>query len=319
MNGFRILGTGSALPKQVVTNEMLTKLFDTSDEWIKTHTGISERRILKDEGLTDLACEACRRALENAGCGASEIDTVIVSTIGGDYVSPSMSCFISARLGISPAHMLDSNMACPGFTWALETADTYFRSGKTKKALVVAAEAMSRFADWTDRSNAVLFGDGAGAVVLGEGGALLGARLSFRPSEHITVWKPHGNCPFSEREEKPAFYQNGQEVYKFAVSTIAGEIAALLDEKGFSPEDVSLYLLHQANIRILESARTKLKMPPEKFPHNIERVGNTSSASTAILLDEVNRAGMLKNGDKFVICCFGAGLVTGTLLLEWNI
>lgn len=317
---FNILGTGSCHPKKCITNNDLATFMDTNDEWIYTRTGIKERRILTDESLLDISVEASLAALSDAGVNSEEIDLIIFSTLQGDYISPSMCCLLSKRLGIPCGRMLDINMGCSGFIYALDTADSYFKAGKTKKALIVCAEAMSRVSDWTDRSTCVLFGDGVGAVVLEKGDGLKDISLVVDGEyEHLYVPIASGNSPFSvQTEQKPFLKMDGQEIYIFAVSTIVKEINIMLDKIGMTADEPDFYILHQANTRIIDSARKKLKQPVEKFPHNLEKYGNTSSATIPMMLDEMNRDGILKKGDKLILCSFGAGLTTGTCAIEWN-
>ena len=316
---FKIIGTGSCHPKRCVTNDQLAAFLDTSDEWISTRTGIRERRVVTDETILDLACEASEAALQNAGVKAEELDFIIFTTLQGDFISPSMCCLLSKRLGAVCTRLLDMNMACPGFIYALDIADSHFKSGKAEKGLVVSAEAMSRIVDWNDRSTCVLFGDGAGAAVLEKGDGFKEAIFTVDGGyENINVPVWGGNSPFSAPAEQKAFLtMNGQEVYIFAVSSIVQQINAILEKNGMTADEPSFYILHQANIRIIESARKKLKQPQEKFPINLDRYGNTSSATIPMLLDELNGQGRLKKGDKLVLCGFGAGLVTGTCILEW--
>ena len=254
------------------------------------------------------------------GVSPDEIDLLLVTTLQGDCVSPSLCCLAAGELGLSRCtQMLDLNMACCGFLYALDVADSYFRAGKAAKALVISAEGMSRLLDWSDRSTCVLFGDGAGAAVLEPGDGLLDIRLTVSPGiEHISVGARGSVSPFENPRDSYAVRMNGQEIYIFAVSAITGEISKILASHGLSPDDVGHYVLHQANLRIIESARRKLKQAPEKVPHSIERYGNTSSASIPILLDELNRAGVLTDGETVVLCGFGAGLTTGTCLLRWH-
>ena len=317
---FTITGTGRAVPERTVTNDELSTMMETSDEWISSRTGIRERRVLTHETLLELTAAAGRNALENAGASPDEIDLLLVTTLQGDYISPSLSCLVAGELGLSRCtQMLDINMACCGFLYALDAADSYFRAGKATKALVISAEAMSRLLDWGDRSTCVLFGDGAGAAVLEPGDGLLGIRLTVSPgAEHISVGIRGDDSPFENTHNCFSLRMNGQEIYIFAVSAITTEIGKILTSHGLTPDDVGHYVLHQANLRILESARRKLKQPPEKVPHSIERYGNTSSASIPILLDELTRAGTLADGETVVLCGFGAGLTTGTCLLRWH-
>lgn len=316
---FKIIGTGSCHPKRCVTNNQLAEFLDTSDEWISTRTGIKERRVVTDESILDLAYTAAEAALENAGVKAEELDFIIFTTLQGDFVSPSMSCLLSKRLGAVCTRLLDLNMACPGFIYALDVADSHFKAGKAEKGLVVSAEAMSRIVDWSDRSTCVLFGDGAGAAVLEKGEGFKEAIFTVDGGfEHINIPVWDGNSPFSPQTGRKGFLtMNGQEVYIFAVSSIVQQITVILAGHGMTADEPSFYILHQANNRIIESARKKLKQPEEKFPLNLDRYGNTSSATIPMLLDELNRQGRLKRGDKLVLCGFGAGLITGTCILEW--
>ena len=314
-----ILGTGSALPSQVVSNDDLTAFLDTSDEWIRTRTGICERRILKEETLYDLAVAAGRRALEDADVSPETIDLVIVSTLQGDLVSPSMSILIQKDLGLTKCtRALDINMGCTGFLYALDAAESFFSSGKAKRALILCAEAMSKFADWRQRSTCVLFGDGAGAAVA-EAGGTFDVFFRMKPEwEHLYIPRNRGNCPFEHKELAEEFLaMNGQEIYKFAVASIVRDIEDMLARQCRTAEEVSYYLLHQANLRILESARRKLGQPESRFPHNVDRVGNMSSASIPVLLDEVNRKGMLRRGDRLILGAFGAGLTSCAAWLVW--
>jgi len=316
---FHIIGTGSCHPEKRITNDQLAEFLDTSDEWISTRTGIKERRVLTNEKVLDLAYEASLAALENAGVGAEELDFIIFTTMLGDFITPSMSCLLSKRLGTVCTRVLDMNMACPGFIYALDVADSMFKAGKAEKGLVVSAEAMSRIVDWTDRSTCVLFGDGAGAAVLAKGDGFKDAIFTVDggyENLYVPIWD--GNSPYAAPAGQKAFLKmNGQEVYIFAVSSIMQQITAILEKNGMTADEPSFYILHQANIRIIESARKKLNQPVDKFPVNLDRYGNTSSATVPMLLDELNRQGRLKKGDKLVLCGFGAGLITGTCILEW--
>ena len=314
----KILGTGSALPGKAVSNDELAGFLDTSDEWISTRTGIRERRVLSDETLQSLAERAGRAALENAGVAPEDIDFVLISTVQAETMSPALACDVQPALGLK-CMGLDINGGCTGFIAALAVAEGLIASGRDHKLLVMSAEALSRFADWTDRSTCVLFGDAAGAAVVGEGEGVLDIRFASEPRhEVLCAHTPPGNSPFAV-DPAPAQYlkMQGQEVYKFAVSHSLRDIRDMLAAHGLTPEDVDFYALHQANMRILEAVRTRLKVGPERFPHNIERTGNTSSATIPVLLDELNRAGKLKPGVRLILSAFGAGLCTGTALIRW--
>jgi 3-oxoacyl-[acyl-carrier-protein] synthase-3 len=317
---FTITGTGSAVPDCVKTNDELSRIIDTSDEWIITRTGIQERHICTHETLTDIAAAAAEAALENAGAKASELDLIVCSLVRGDYITPSLACMVQQRIGAHcPA--FDVNAACTGFIYALDVADGFFARDKVKKVLVVSAEAMSKLADWEDRSTCVLFGDGAGAVVLEPGDGLLSIRLSARGDvEPLYIPNVDGNCPFDETKEKrkPYLRMHGQDVYKFAVSAMCGDIMAVIEDAGLSKNDIDHVLPHQANLRIIEAAQKRLRIPRYKVLTSIERYGNMSSASIPVLLDEANRGGRLKAGDILVMSAFGGGLTTGACVLRWG-
>lgn len=314
----KILGTGSSLPKMQVTNDDLSKFLDTNDEWIFPRTGIKSRHIISSEKLEDLAVDAARKALDDAGVAAGELDTLICSNVVNEFITPSLSCIVASKLGIS-CPCFDINCACPGFIYAMDMADSYFRCGKVRKVLIVCAEEPTRMIDWSDRSTCVLFGDGAGAAVFGEGDNLLGTRLSAQPDPdklyEIHKLQP---TPYITKEEADVpLVMKGREVFKFAVTTSSRDITDILASTGITPDQVSYYMIHQANLRIIDGIREHLGVAPEKFPTNIRDHGNSSSASCPILLDECNRAGMFKKGDILVFSAFGAGLLSATAVLEW--
>lgn len=315
----RIIGTGSALPSMVVTNQDLTKFLDTSDEWISTRTGIKERRVLSTESLVSLASKAAKAALDCAGLTAKDIDFILCSTVQGEWVTPALSCVVQRDLGAA-CPTLDVNGACAGFVYALDVADAFIKSGKAGRVLVVCAEAMSHIVNWTRREECVLFGDGAGAVVVDGGEGLLAMRLTANGGTMpLYMRSSTGNSPFETHPTQQDFlHMAGQEVYRFAVNACVEDLRAILTQAGITQGEVDYFLLHQANFRILEAVRARMDQPPEKFPHNLERYGNTSSATVPILLDELNRAGALKPGQTLAISAFGAGLVTGACLIRWN-
>ncbi|HOG01923.1 MAG: 3-oxoacyl-(acyl-carrier-protein) synthase 3 [Firmicutes bacterium ADurb.Bin248] len=315
---FSLIGTGSAYPARRVTNDELARLVDTSDEWIRARTGVYERRVLTDESLEDIACAAALRALEDAGVAPRELDLIVCATIRNDYITPSLACLLQKRLGAGCMSM-DINAACSGFLYALDVADGYFARGRIKKALVVAAEAMSKMVDWTDRATCVLFGDGAGAAVLSEGNDLLSLRVTASGNaEHLGIPNIEGECPFSLRAGKPQHvYMNGQEVYKFAVNALCRELEAIIDAAGVRQEDIAFVLPHQANTRIIDAAAGKLRIGAEKYLSNIERFGNTSAASIPILMDECRRKNMFHPGDLLALSAFGGGFTTGACVLRW--
>ncbi len=315
----RILGTGSALPALTVTNDDLAKFLDTSDEWIRTHTGIQSRQVITDETLLQLAARAANAALENAGLTSADIDYLLCSTVQADTVTPSLGCVLQAEIGAAcPA--LDINGACAGFLYALDLADALLKAGKAARVLVVCAEGMSRMVDWSDRSTCVLFGDGAGAAVVDGGEGLLATRLtSAGDATFLNMHPSPGNSPFATSHlPMRALYMDGPEIYRFAVSHSVKDLRAVCEAAGVALEDVDHFLLHQANKRIIDAARVRLKQPEEKFPLNVQVRGNTSSASVPILLDEVSRAGRLRPGDILAMSAFGAGLTTGACVLRWT-
>ena len=317
----RIIGTGSYLPKKVVTNDDLAKIMDTSDEWIRTRTGIKARHLVQEETTTYMCVEAAKRALENAQMNAEDIDLILVGTITGDHVTPSTACEIQAAIGADKAVAFDINAACSGFLFALHTAHAFIQSGIYQNALILGAETLSKIMDWNDRSTCVLFGDGAGAAVVraDETGLIAFEQGSDGAKGHVLSCRNRkNNNPYvSNDKEYDYVYMDGQEVYKFAVSTVPKSILHVLEKAGLTAEDVSYFALHQANIRIIQSVAKRLKVEESKFPISLDHCGNISAASVPILLDEMNRQGMLQRGDKIILSGFGAGLTWGTALLEW--
>lgn len=314
-----ILGTGSALPARRLNNEELTRMVDTNDEWITTRTGIKERRVITTETLAQLGAKAAELALENAGRSKEEVDLVLCTTVRGDTATPAQANMIEKEMGIS-APAMDINCACAGFIAGLDVASAYVAAGKARCVLLVSAEALSYLTDWTDRSTCVLFGDGAAAVLLGAGDGLQDIKITSQPSEEwLRADAPKGNSPFYQgREQQPYLYMNGQEVYKFAVSSIIRDIRGMLKGNRMDASQIDWFLLHQANLRIIEAARGRLKQPKEKFPTIIDRTGNISSVTIPLLLDELNRAGKILPGQRLMMSAFGAGLTTGAALLTWK-
>lgn len=317
----RIIGTGSYLPETVVTNDDLSKIMDTSDEWIRSRTGICERRLVREETTASLCAEASRRALENASMSAEEIDLILVATITGDYVTPSTACQVQAAIGAVNAVAFDINGACSGFLFALHTAHAYLEAGIYKNALILGAETLSKIMDWNDRSTCVLFGDGAGAAVVRreETGILSFEQGSDGSKGMVLACKGRtNNNPLVSNPHTLGYVEmDGQEVYKFAVSTVPKSITKVLEQGNCAPEEVSYYVLHQANIRIIQSVAKRLKLSEDKFPISLDHCGNISAGSVPILLDEMNQKGMLHRGDKIVLSGFGAGLTWASALVEW--
>ena len=317
----RIVGTGRCLPKTVVTNDDLGKIMDTSDEWISSRTGIRERHLAKEETTAGMSAEAAKKALEMAGMKAEEIDLLIVGTITGDYITPSTACEVQALLGAVNAMAFDINAACTGFMVAMNTADAYIRAGIYKNALVIGAEVLSRIMDWTDRKTCVLFGDGAGAAVLKADNTGMLAYTQGAAGEKgmsLAGQSRLNNNPLITNSQALSYiHMDGQEVYKFAVSTVPASIEKVLAEAGLEPTDIKYFILHQANLRILQSVAKRLKVEEERFPISLDHCGNISAASVPILLDEVNEKGLLQKGDKIVLAGFGAGLTWSACVMEW--
>lgn len=318
--GFRILGTGSALPARSVTNDDLSEFLDTSDEWIFPRTGIRSRRICTSESLDELACEASRGALEAAGVTPDQLDLIICSTTSGDHLIPAEACAIAERLGATcPA--FDVSAACAGFVFALDVADGYFARGRAERVLVVAAEKMSRLVDWEDRATCVLFGDGAAAAVLSAGGQNpLAMRLETEPSvEILHVPGIGGSSPY-DATEHPAntLSMEGRRVFKFGVNAICTSVTELAREAGVAVEDIDHFVFHQANERILSSAVARLGLDDEKVVRSLAETGNISSACVPLALDRLVRSGQLKAGQLVALVGFGAGLDTGACLLRWE-
>lgn len=315
---FRILGTGSAAPKFTLTNDQMAEIVETSDEWIRQRTGIGSRRICKDENLLDLSVRAAEEALASAGVRPEELDLIICTTLRGELITPNHACLVQERIGAScPA--FDINVACTGLIYALDIADCYFARGKTKKILIVAAEEMSSIVDWTDRSTCVLFGDGTGAVVLGEGDGLRAVTVHAEGNREV-LYIPRGEGKLFDGTvvgEPCCVKMDGGEVYKFAVNAMTTGVQKVCEEAGISPSELDFVVPHQANLRIIKAAMSRLHLPMEKAFVNIESYGNTSSASLYIALDELVRSGKLERGMNVALTAFGGGLTSGAALFKW--
>ena len=318
--GFRILGTGSALPARSVTNDDLSEFLDTSDEWIFPRTGIKSRRICAEETLDDLSVEASRLALEAAGVTPDQLDLIICSTTSGDHLIPAEACAIAERLGAScPA--FDVSAACAGFIFALDVADGWFARGRAERALVVSAEKMSRLVDWSDRATCVLFGDGAAAAVLGAGGENpLATHLATEPAVDILHVPGIGGSSPYDGSERPAsvLAMEGRRVFKFGVNAICSSVEALCEQAGVSLGEIDHFVFHQANERILSSAVARLGIDDTKVARALAETGNISSACVPLALDRLVRSGQLEPGQLVALVGFGAGLDTGACLLRWE-
>ena len=317
----QIIGTGSFLPEKIVTNDFLSTIMETSDEWISSRTGIRQRHIAVEETTASMSAEAGRRALLSAGVEAAELDLIVVATCTPDTLVPNTACLVQNELGAVNAVAFDLSAACSGFVFAMQMVDAYFQAGIYKNALVIGAETLSRILDWSDRSTCVLFGDGAGAAVVKA--APRGVMTSSEGSDGtrggaIYVKNRENHNPFVPDIKPMDFlYMDGGEVFKFAAKKVPESILDTLNKAKLQVSDVDCFIFHQANARINGTIAKKLRIPMEKIPMNVDRCGNTSAGSVPILLDEVNREGKLKSGDKVVLAGFGSGLTWGTMLLEW--
>ncbi|MBO5672218.1 MAG: ketoacyl-ACP synthase III [Alistipes sp.] len=314
----KIIGTGSAHPKCAVSNAMLEKFLETTDEWITERTGIKERCVISSEKLEDMATEAANKALEDAGLTAADIDYIICSNVVNEYVTPALSCIIQGKLG-AKCPTIDINAACAGFIYAMDMAEDKLRCKKAKNILIVCAEEPSRMVSWQNRSTCVLFGDGAGAAVVTEGDELKAIRLTTESMTDVLYYQRKLEpTPYIDKEENfEPLVMRGREVFKHAVSNSNKDIKTLLEETSLKTDDIKYYVLHQANRRIIDAIRNFLGVDEERVPHNVERYGNISSAALPALLDELNRGGKLQKGDKLVFSAFGAGFTTGACIIEW--
>ncbi|MBB6443541.1 beta-ketoacyl-ACP synthase III [Bacillus benzoevorans] len=305
-----VLGIGRFLPEKILTNFDLEKMVDTSDEWIRSRTGIEERRIADDATKSsDMAYDAAVKALKNANLTAEDIDLIIVATVTPDTPFPSIACIIQERLGATRAAAMDVGAACAGFMYGMVTAKQFIESGTYNHVLVVGVEKLSKITDWKDRNTAVLFGDGAGAVVMGkvsEGRGILSFELGANGAGAKHLYQDE------------YIIMNGREVFKFAVRQMADSSVNVIEKAGLQKEDVDFLIPHQANIRIMEASRQRLGLPEEKMSKTIKKYGNTSSSSIPIALAEEVDAGKIKDDDVIVMVGFGGGLTWGAIALRWG-
>jgi len=321
-----ITGVGSFLPRKVLTNDDFTKMLDTTDEWIIKRTGIKERRIVED-GVTasDLAIEASLRALDDANILPSEIDLIVAATITPDCLVPSTACFIQEKIGAKNAGAFDILAACAGFVYALSIAKSFIASGAMRTVLVVGTECLSKITDYTDRSTCILFGDGAGAVVVQRGNGkreIVATYLGSDGSQSDLLKLPAGGSklPASQAtiEARSHYIQlKGKELFKTAINNMVDMITKAATENNMHVEDFDMIIPHQSNVRIIEAAMERLKQPRKKAYINIDRYGNTSAASIPIAIDEIDKEELLKPGDSVLLVAFGGGLTWGTSLIKW--
>jgi len=324
----RITGWGHYAPERILTNADLEKLVDTNDDWIRSRTGIRERRVAAPHETTaTLAAIAGKRAIAVAGLDPQEIDLILVGTLTPDYWMPSTAALVKEAIGNSKAAAFDVMAACSGFVFAYVTADAYIRSGMYRHVLVIGAELLTRFLDFSDRNTCILFGDGAGAVVVSasdeEGGGLAGMEMTTDPDGAYMIWLPSGGSkspPSDETVRRGEHYvrMEGKETYRYATKTLATSALKAISRAGWDPSEVDLFIPHQANIRIIESVAKGLGLPMDKMFVNVDRYGNTSAASVGIALAEAVDFGRVKVGDKIVFVAFGAGFTSGAAAVEWT-
>jgi 3-oxoacyl-[acyl-carrier-protein] synthase-3 len=322
-----IIGTGSYAPSRIVKNDELSKMVETSDEWISARTGIKERRISTGEKTYQMATIAAKEAIKNAGIKKEELDMIILATVTPDFFTPSTANLVQTELGLNNIPSFDIAAGCTGFVYGLQIADQFIKSKQSKTILVIGVEVLSKIIDWTDRSTCVLFGDGTGAVVL-RGSNQKGIICTYTGSQgdsqdFLTIPAVPLKNPFFKEQNNGAIpnfiYMNGKEIFKFATRVMVESISYLLNKSDYSLNDINYIISHQANIRIINYVAKKMKIEKEKFIINLDRFGNTSSASIPIALDEANKKKILKSGDRVIMVSFGGGLTWGAALLDWTI
>lgn len=321
----RVIATAASVPEQVVTNDDLSRIVDTSDEWIIQRTGIRERHISAGENTSVLVIDVARQLLERASVAPEDVDLIIVASVTPDYGTPSLACMIQKEIGAANAVAFDVVAACSGFMFALSTADKYIKSGLYENAIVIGGETLSKIVDWTDRSTCVLFGDGAGGAFVEKSseGGVIRENLGSAGAMYEILTEGYTNCSNAfndvpaEIDLKWYVNMNGREVFKFATKNVIKSMKKVLEEAQVEREDIKYIIPHQANVRIVEVVSKKMEIPMEKFYMNMERYGNTSSASIPMALNELNEKGMIERGDKIVLSGFGGGMTWGTMLIEW--
>lgn len=325
----KIIGTGSYTPARVIDNTELTNYIETSDEWIKERTGVARRHVMENESTSDMAVKAAARAIENAGINPEEIDMIIVSSVSSDLILPNTACFVQSKVGAVNATCFDMNSACTGFMMAYNTVQGYINAGMIDTALIIGAEGLSRIVNWEDRGTCILFGDGAGAAVIrkdetavfetvmgadGNEGDALTCESSY--ASRARKIDADDEAMTNNDTDKQYVGMDGQRVFRFAVKTVPSCIKELMEKMNITTDDIDLFILHQANKRIVEAIAKRIGAPIEKVPMNMMEYGNTSSACIPILLDELNNAGMLKSGQRIIMSGFGAGLTWAATYME---
>jgi len=316
----RVIGTGSYAPAYIMSNDNIAELVDTNDEWIQEHTGIKKRHLTL-EGTVHMATQAANAALANSGITIDDVDMILVATFTPDYNCPNTACQVQVALGAKEIPCVDVNSACAGFVVAMNTANAYIVTGMYKTILVIGAETISKIVDWQDRSTCILFGDGAGAVVMQEAETgIIASEMGSDGSKGMALYA--GSVPLinplkTTEDSDYKLRMDGSEVFKFAVRRIPETIHETLKKANKTEADIDYFILHQANRRIIEAAARRLGLPLDKFPMNIDKYGNLAAASIPILLDELNRSGKIKRGQLLMLSAFGAGLSWGSTLIEW--
>lgn len=319
----KIIFTGAFVPENIVTNDMLSEIVDTNDEWIASRTGIKQRHISKGENTSDIATKTAENIIKEGNLNPKDIDLIIVATVSADYNTPSTACLVQANIGAENAFVFDISAACSGFIYGLSIADKFIKSGTCKNAIVIGAEILSKMVDWNDRSTCVLFGDGAAGAYVerAESGGILcedvgsdGLRAMMLTASH----KISSNIFTENKKEMPSsIYMDGHGIFQFATREVPKSINKLIEKSNVNIDDIKYFIPHQANSRIVEIIARKVKIPIEKFYMNMAYYGNTSSASIPLALNEMNKKNMLQRGDKIIITGFGGGLTWGSLLIEW--
>ena len=321
----RLIATASSAPEQVITNDDLAKIVDTSDEWITQRTGIKKRHISAGENTSTFVIDVARQLLDRASVNAEDIDLIIVASVTPDYGTPSLACMVQKEIGAVNAIAFDVVAACSGFMFALSVADKYIKTGVYQNAIVIGGETLSKIVDWTDRSTCVLFGDGAGGAYVekAEKEGIICEDIGSAGDKYEILTEGYTGCsnPFSNVEKgiDPLWYvnMNGREVFKFATKKVIKSLEKVLEETNLTTEDIKYFIPHQANARIVEVISNKLKIPFDKFYMNMAEYGNTSSASIPIALNELNEKGLIERGDKILLTGFGGGMTWGTMLITW--
>lgn len=324
MKEIKILGTGRYTPERIMTNDDLSKIVDTNDEWISSRTGIKERRISEGENTSDLATNAALMALDKSGIKVEDLDLIILATSTPDALTPATAVYVQKKIGAFNAACFDISAACSGFLYALNVASQFIKTGASKAALVIGADVLSKVTDWTDRSTCVLFGDGAGAVVLvpseekGIQSIFYGA--DGRKTDYLGISCVPVKNPYvvPEKIEDIKLSMDGKEVFRFATKVMIEAVEKVLNDTGYSLDDIKYIVPHQANYRIIDYAARKLGVSEDKFYLNLQRYGNTSAASIPIALDEMVEKKLLNKGDKIILVAFGAGFTWSVALVEWN-